>query len=209
MTAKKKIFGALGGVAALGATVALTAGTFSYFSDSNTQQAGTVQFGTLDLVPEEGAAVQQFNIPNAKPGDTVLAQKAFSFRNAGTMNGELRLAFVPTFATGTTGKQKDAFEDAVLITVAGLPGFKDGQEYTVDEVVAKTAGGLHIGTMSYGDDDYATKGFPVTVTIDPAAGNDVQGVSGGFKIVADLVQGDEGGIAGYPAPSFPAAPAKP
>jgi hypothetical protein len=208
LTAKKKLAGAFGGLVALGATVALTAGTFSYFSDSNTQQAGTVEFGTLDLVPEEGAASQQFDITGAKPGDTLLEQKAFSFRNAGTMNGELRLAFVPTFAQGTTAKQKDAFEDAVLITVAGLPGFTDGQPYTLDDVVAKTAGGLHVGTMSYGNDDYATKGFPVTVTVDPAAGNAVQGVSGGFKIVADLVQGDADGYAQYPDPSFP-QPAKP
>jgi hypothetical protein len=208
MTAQKKIFGALGGVAALGATVALTAGTFSYFSDSSTQQAGTVQFGTLDLVAEEGAATQQFDLPNAKPGDILLAKQDFSFRNAGTMGGELRLAFVPTFAEGTTAPQEAAFEDAVLITVAGLPGFINNQAYTLEEVAAKTAGGLHVGTMSYGDDAYATKGFPVTVTVDPAAGNAVQGVSGGFKIVADLVQGDADGFAEFPEPAFP-QPAKP
>jgi hypothetical protein len=208
MTAKKKIFGALGGAAALGATVALTAGTFSYFSDSNTQQAGTVQFGTLDLVAQEGAATQQFDITGAKPGDTLLKQTDFSFRNAGTMGGELRLAFEPTFATGTTAEQKEAFEDAVLITVAGLPGFTAGKAYTLEEVAAKTAGGLHVGSMSTGNSDRATKGFPVTVTVDPKAGNDVQGVTGGFKIVADLVQNNAGGFAEYPEPAFP-QPAKP
>jgi hypothetical protein len=206
MTAKKKLFGALGGVAALGATVALTAGTFSYFSDANSQQAGQVQFGTLNLVPQEGAAEQKFNVPNAAPGDTVLEKTDFSFRNTGTMNGELRISFVPTYATGTTDEQKDAFDDAVLITLAGVPGFENGKAYTLEEVATETALGLRIATLSHGNDDYATKGFPVTVAIDSQAGNAVQGVQGGFKLVADLVQGDADGYAEYPDPSFPAAP---
>jgi hypothetical protein len=208
LTAKKKLAGAFGGIVAIGATVALTAGTFSYFSDSNSQQVGEVQFGTLDLVPQEGAASQQFTVSGAKPGDVLLKKTDFSFRNAGTMNGELRISFVPTHAAGTTDEQAAAFDDAVLITLAGVPGFVNGKAYTLDEVATATANGLRLATLGHGaDNDWAIKGFPVTVTIDPEAGNVVQGVQGGFELVADLVQGDADGYAEYPDPSFPAAPA--
>jgi hypothetical protein len=208
LTLNKKLAGAFGGLVAIGATVALTAGTFSYFSDSNSQQAGEIRFGTLDLVPQEGAAEQQFDVTAAAaPGDVVLERTDFSFRNAGTMDGELRIRFVPTHAAGTTGAQAEAFDDFVLITLSGVPGFDDGKAYTLDEVATETARGIHLTTLTHGDDDHAIKGFPVTVTIDPKAGNILQGVEGGFKIVADLVQsGADGRSLEYPAPSFPAAP---
>ena len=56
MAINKKFAAIAGGATAIGATVALTAGTFSFFSDSATAGGGanSVQFGTLELSLGEG-----------------------------------------------------------------------------------------------------------------------------------------------------------
>jgi predicted ribosomally synthesized peptide with SipW-like signal peptide len=205
----KKFAGIAGGITAIGATVALTAGTFSYFTDSETVGGGAnqVNFGTLDLQLSEGAAQKAFAFDHAAPGDTVLPKTNMTFNNAGDMAGELRIRFDETDPTNT------AYNDAILITLAGVPGFVDGKPYTLTQVAAGTrdadGNGIHVTTLTpSGDPDgYDSKGFPMTVTIDPKAGNDLQGVSGGFKIEADLVQsGADGRALQWPAPKFPAQP---
>src|SRR3954451_20616147 len=100
MTAKKKIFGALGGVAALGATVALTAGTFSYFSDS-TSQENKVEFGTLDLSFDEGAE-QPFAFDGVAPGEDLVKNRVLSFSNKGDVTGDLRIRFLPNVEEDAT-----------------------------------------------------------------------------------------------------------
>jgi predicted ribosomally synthesized peptide with SipW-like signal peptide len=201
----KKFAGVAGGVTAICATVALTAGTFSYFSDSETVGGGAnqVNFGVLDLQLQEGAAEQAFTFDKAAPGDTVLKKTNMTFFNAGDMDGELRIRFSETDSTAK------AFNDAVLITFEGVPGFVNGKPYTLTQVADATEGGLHLANLTHGgeDDGFAYKGFPMTVTIDKNAGNDLQGVSGGFTLEADLVQsGRDGRALQYPAPAFPAQP---
>jgi hypothetical protein len=193
----KKFAGVAGAITALGATVALTAGTFSYFSDSDSV-AGKVNFGALDLQLQEGAA-QDFSFDNAAPGDTVLSDKNMTFFNAGDMDGELRVRFAENDEDAT------AYNEAVLITLEGFSGLDDGT-YTLDDLAQKTAQGYHLATLTHGgvDDGYAYKGFKMTVAIDPQAGNDLQGVTGGFTLEADLVQsGADGRAKQYPAPAFP------
>jgi hypothetical protein len=201
MTAQKKLLGALGGVAALGATVALTAGTFSYFSDSGSV-AGEVNFGTLDLQLQEGAA-KAYTFDNAAPGQTVLPTENMTFFNAGDMDGELRVRFLEDESATT------AYNDALLITLEGFSGIPDGT-YTLDDLAEKTVNGHHLANLTHGGagDDYAYKGFQMTVAVDPQAGNELQGAEGGFTLEADLVQsGADGRALEQPAPDFPAAPA--
>ena len=212
MALNKKFAGIAAGVTAVGATVALTAGTFSYFSDSETGPTNTINFGTLDLVAQEGAAQQVIDLGNAKPGQPILDQVPFSFHNAGTIAGALRIRFVPTHTNGSEA-QIAAYENAVLITLSGVDGFAEGKQYTLAEAAAITNNGRWIYNLlpdgDAGTED--TKGFAVSVDIDKNAGNDVQGLKGGFKLEADLVQSDGSGKpAQYPAPSFqqPALPRK-
>src|SRR4051812_15234213 len=204
MTAKKKIFGALGGVAALGATVALTAGTFSYFSDSASVPGGTgtVSFGTLklNLVDGTGAAQKDFTITNAKPGATVFQSsddQAMCFENTGSMDGVLQLKVVPDSASG-------AFNNAVQIK---LGGFKTYQESApLNDTLSLAAAADLTKNFVNTNQLYADNGtqdwdkiqcVPITVSISPEAGNELQHVTGHFSIEAQLVQQEEGGI--YPA----------
>jgi hypothetical protein len=199
----KKFAAIAGGVTAVGATVALTAGTFSYFSDAHTGPDNAVTFGTLDLVAQEGAAQQVIDLGNAKPGDLVLDGAPFSFHNAGTIDGALRIRFVP-HANGSK-EQITAYENAVLISLSGVDGFDEGKQYTLAQAADITEGGRWIYNLLHDGEEGGndTKGFAVTVSIDPNAGNAVQGVTGGFALEADLVQSDRSGKpAQYPAPSF-------
>ena len=115
ITFKKKITAALGAVAVVGASVALTAGTFSYFSDSATIDGagGNVTMGTLKLDVGNGPNSTPFAITNVAPGATVL-DKTITFHNLGSLDGALRLKIVPD----PTNSQ--AFNEAVLIKLGGL-----------------------------------------------------------------------------------------
>ena len=204
MTSKKKLAGAFGGIVAVGATVALTAGTFSYFSDSATANGGSadVNFGKLTLaLGDEADAVQPVNLDHAAPGDTVF-DRDLSFRNTGDMAGELRIAIVENDNNTT------AFNRAVRIQLAGVSEFDSTQSYTLEQVADRTAGGLHLYTLWANAGDESVKGIHMKVTLDPEAGNAVQGASGGFKLLADLRQADTSdGRAKDQDNSFPAKPA--
>lgn len=206
MTAKKKLAGAFGGVVAIGATVALTAGTFSYFSDSATVPGGSaeVTFGTVELSLTNGEGSAQTSIPitNAKPGAIVFKStdaQAICFENTGTMHGVLRLKVVPDSASA-------AFNKAVQIDLAGFntyqESFRLNDPISLHDAAALTAKGVNAAQL-YAEGH--NKCVPLTVSIDKNAGNELQGVTGSFSIQADLVQQEDNGI--YPADraQFPAA----
>jgi hypothetical protein len=205
LTAKKKLAGALGGVVAIGATVALTAGTFSYFSDSATAPggSGTVSFGTLalELRAGDGGLQKSFTVTNAKPGATVFQStddEALCFKNTGSMHGVLRLKIVPDSAS-------EAFNKAVQIKLDGFGTYQESfplnEQHSLHDAAALTLNGVNAAQLYAGGDN---KCVPITVSIDKNAGNELKGVTGSFSIKADLVQQEDNGI--YPADSaqFPA-----
>jgi predicted ribosomally synthesized peptide with SipW-like signal peptide len=211
MTAKKKLFGALGGVAALGATVALTAGTFSYFSDTESAGVATVSTGTLklDIFNGKGEAQQTFTVTDAVPGQTVYKStddQAICFENTGSMTGVLRLQIVPTSG-------HEDFNKSVIIDSAGFNTYTESkplnEPLSLFDAAALTKNGVNVtqlgGTKGNRGDWDLVKCIPLTVSISPNAGNTVQGVTGGFTIVADLVQGNNSDINPVgPKPAFPA-----
>ena len=147
MSAKKKLAGAFGGVVAIGATVALTAGTFSYFSDSASVPGGngTVSMGTLKLnvLAGDGSAQKSFEVKDAEPGATVFKTtdaNALCFENAGTMPGILRLKITPT-------SQDQAFNDAVVIDSGGFSTYAASaplnDPHSLSDTAALTANGLN------------------------------------------------------------------
>jgi len=200
MTAKKKLAGALGGVAVLGAPVALTAGTFSYFSDASTKNGagGHVGFGTVKLTPLDGAANLPFDVTGAKPGDTVVdltgETNSVCFENSGTLLSVLRMSFVPNSGNPL------GFNDDVLIATNGFDP-RDGLNgtHTLADAAKNSVSGVSLPTMGGGD----VKCIPLTVSIKPTAGNELQGKSGGFTLKVDLVQTNDGWVdpaVGFPAP---------
>jgi hypothetical protein len=211
----KKFAGIAGGITAIGATVALTAGTFSYFTDSAHSAGGAdVAFGTLKLTPLGGAAGKTFDITNAAPGETVYEttdENALCFENSGSLPGLLRLGFV---ADGPLngGANPAGFNDNVLLTLGGLPDSSGlNGEHTLQYVIDHSANGVETvgvnpdrGTPNY--DNGGVKCIPLKVAIAGDAGNGLQGAAGGFSLKADLIQVNS--VDGHPRGSVPAFPAK-
>jgi len=218
ITFKKKVTAALGAVAVVGASVALTAGTFSYFSDSATINgaSGNVTMGTLKLDVGNGTNSTPFAITNVAPGATVL-DKTITFHNTGSLDGALRLKIVPD------PNNTDAFNAAVIIKLDGF-GFYPASvglngehslaydaELTKAGVLASPMFGSKDPRAILANDGGRYKSIPITVSIDPTASNALQGATGGFTIQADLLQasatvanGSTGGIPADPNATFQA-----
>ena len=77
----------LGGIATVGvASAAAGAGTFAYFSDTETSEDNTVEAGTLNLTLSPSTGTGSFiNIDKAKPGDS--GYIVFQLKNDGNIDG--------------------------------------------------------------------------------------------------------------------------
>jgi predicted ribosomally synthesized peptide with SipW-like signal peptide len=185
---KKKLGAAGASVAAVGAAIALTAGTFSYFSDSQTGQAQQVSAGTLKLHLGGTAESNPISLTNAKPGDSSKS-RTINFVNKGSVSGEVRIGI-----TGYGGK--NCLNDVHLNIPSGANTLNG--DNSVSDDITNSKGGVRIADLGKGD----TKSFAFTVNIPGNVDNELQGKTCGFKIVADLVQIDSSGVVG--SPGFPA-----
>jgi predicted ribosomally synthesized peptide with SipW-like signal peptide len=84
---KKKLGTAVGSVAVVGAAIALTAGTFSYFSDTHAGPAQRVHTGSLKV---GGSLSQPFDAKNIAPGYD--QSRDFTVTNDGSLPGDLSLS---------------------------------------------------------------------------------------------------------------------
>lgn len=105
-TTRKKLGTAGAGVAAVGAAVALTAGTFSYFSDSHSEDVHA-ETGTLTLDQSyQGPGPHEFT--NLAPGES--GSGTYTLTNGGTIDGELTVGL-----EGNGGNS--ALRDAIKVEV--------------------------------------------------------------------------------------------
>jgi hypothetical protein len=199
----KKFAAIAGGVTAIGATVALTAGTFSYFSDSQSLDGNTVQFGTLKLSPGHGQ-FKDIHVTDATPGTVVYngtdedgQDPALCFQNTGSMWGVLQLKVVPDAGDW------QAFKDNVRVEFVGYDTYPEstilhGANTLQQYQNAPLANASRLAPQ--GDpngEDY--KCAQMIVSVDKAAPNSLQGVGGGFSIQAELVQMEDAAVGNYPA----------
>ncbi|GAB3560724.1 TasA family protein [Spelaeicoccus albus] len=83
-TTKKKLGTAAGSVAAVGAAVCLTAGTFSYFTDTDTGPTQTIATGNIAV---EHSFSDVFPNVKWKPGTTYT--ETYTLTNTGSVSGDL------------------------------------------------------------------------------------------------------------------------
>lgn len=135
---KKKLATAVAGVAMVGAAVSLTAGTFSYFTnttdDSASLQAGHLTVGTtLD---------QDINFHDVAPGDPVKVT-TITVKNDGTVKGYLSLDLI--------GKPSDnVLRNAVQVRFEGLGSWMSLTE-------AEANGPIHTSTAIGPNGTYSVK----------------------------------------------------
>jgi spore coat-associated protein N len=173
MTSRKKLGVVVGGVAVVGAAVALTAGTFSYFSDSQSSSAATAKTGTLTLhlgMDQNGTA-GHIKADNIAPGwsDT----ETFTISNTGSLDGEVWVTLKDT-----------ANSDAVLESAMTLNALNASMP--VSQALSYTKSGVDLGKLAAG----TTKTYTITFDLPSTTGNEVQGKQLGMSIQADLEQID-------------------
>jgi predicted ribosomally synthesized peptide with SipW-like signal peptide len=184
MASLKKVAAVVGGLAVVSAAVALTAGTYAYFSDSHTVPAETVQTGSLrlDIVVDHGGSTGAINFSNAEPGSS--QTETVTFTNSGTVSGYLRVAVRPTVT--------NVLEDTLQVQ---LPG---SRPIPLAQAANYASSGFGMPLLAPG----RSVTFPVTVSIPSSVGNEAQGLTAAFDIVADLLQAGDNAptTAPFPAP---------
>lgn len=131
-TTKKKLGTAGAGVAAVGAAVALTAGTFSFFTDSHSDDVkGST--GNLSIERSYGG---QTDFGNMAPGDT--KEATYTLKNTGSVDGDLTVSLKDQ---GGNDDLKDAIEVSVDGEGSGTLSEIEGHEVsfgTLDPDESKT-----------------------------------------------------------------------
>ncbi len=183
------------------------AGTYAYFSDTESSTGNTLTAGTLDLNIAGGdTPITTFNVSDVAPGDNGTASSILA--NVGSLDGELDIATSAVTNTpgaggteyeGGSGELGASAQLAMYIDVdqsgsvtAGDIGLKS------DETTYDPTGGLEydiidnyandewddVETMnaSAADDIFVSWGVPTTI------GNEIQGDSVSFDITFTLEQ---------------------
>jgi predicted ribosomally synthesized peptide with SipW-like signal peptide len=172
---KKKLGAAGASVAVVGAAIALTAGTFSYFSDT-AQGAQKAQAGTLKL---NGKFTQKADLSNLVPGDTIYTLK-YTLTNTGSLPGTLRLEL-------DRGSGSAALAKALKVQIPAV-----SQKYF--PLTAEEGHAADVGTLNAKGEKGNTKTFTVNVKFpdDGTDQNALQGKKLTELVKADLVQGTDG-----------------
>ncbi|RCW45265.1 camelysin-like metallo-endopeptidase [Halopolyspora algeriensis] len=191
----KKLAAGIGGVTAVAAAVAISAGTFAAFSD--TEQRGVVATGgTMDLQITNSQYGDVFgengivDVGTVSPGETVGKAK-FTAKNAGDVAGNLSidLQALKDDGNGFTGPEEGADGEN------GVDGASEGE--LLENLVLTINGGGNSHTLEDLDDisvdNLATLegGESINYTLKLSvkdAGNEIQGDTAKFKMVANLDQ---------------------
>lgn len=83
----RKLAAAAGAVALVAAAVAVTAGTYSYFSDRQQFGGATLQSGTLSLQAQHNVSMPPIDLSHLRPGNTFT--ESMTLTNTGNTDGYL------------------------------------------------------------------------------------------------------------------------
>ncbi len=201
----KKILGLT--LAALLVMGMVGASSWAYFSDTESSTGNSLTAGTLDLNVDGGdSAVTTFSASAVAPGDS--GSGSTTLANAGTMSGELDVAFSAITNTGgNSGEFGDGSGD--LGDVAEIAAFLDidqSGDWSSGDIGLKSDGTTyaHPTALEYSDiDSYGSVSFDAVVAsmaasaaddfvvlwrVPTSAGNNIQGDSVSFDVTFTLEQ---------------------
>ena len=201
----KKILGLA--IAALIVIALVGAGTWAYFSDTESSANNSLTAGTLDLNVDGGdTAVTTFSVTGKAPGDS--GSGSTTLANAGNLSGELDITF--SAITNTPGAGGTEFEGgsgelgavaqiAVYIDVDSSDTWSDGDiGIKSDGTTYNHPTALDYAVIdNYGSDSFdavetmaasASDKFVVMWQVPTSAGNNIQGDSVSFDVTFTLEQ---------------------
>ncbi|MDR7301158.1 TasA family protein [Haloactinomyces albus] len=189
----KKLVVGLGGVSAVAAAVALSAGTFAAFTDSE-QRGAIATAGTMDLQVQDNngdlfGENGTVNVPGTVvPGET-LGSATFTLKNAGDVAGNLSFDYkaVTNDENGLTDPEKDAGDKPesngellrnLALTVTG----PDGSTHSLNSLSGIE--NLDLAPLtSNGESQYTFE-----LSVPRSATSEIQTDKGEFTITANLDQ---------------------
>ena len=200
----KKILGLA--IAALIVIALVGAGTWAYFSDTESSTNNSLTAGTLDLTVDGGnTAVTTFSVTGKAPGDS--GSGSTTLANAGNLSGELDVTFS---AITNTGGSSGEFGDSNgnLGAVAQIAVYVDvdsSDTWTSGDIGLKSDGTTYNHPTAldyavidnYGSDNFdavetiaasASDNFVVMWQVPTSAGNNIQGDSVSFNVTFTLEQ---------------------
>ena len=200
----KKILGLT--VAALIVIALVGAGTWAYFSDTESSTDNSLTAGTLDLTVDGGnTAVTTFSETGKAPGDS--GNGSTTLANAGNLSGELDIAFSAITNTGgTSGEFGDSSGNlGAAAEIAVYLDVDSGGTWTDGDIGLKSDGTTYNHPTAldyavidnYGSDTFdavetmatsASDNFRVEWRIPTSAGNNIQGDSVSFDVTFTLEQ---------------------
>ena len=207
----KKILGLT--VAALIVIALVGAGTWAYFSDTESSADNSLTAGTLDLNwnGENDSGVATFSETAKAPGDSGTGSKTLA--NAGSLSGELDVAISTITNTGGAGGTEFEGGDGELGGVALMVAYVDVDQsgtFNTGDIELNTTGANAWATTTNEELTYATvdsydsvswdavqtmiasaaDDFIVLWQIPTSAGNSIQGDSISFDVTFTLEQAD-------------------
>ncbi len=179
----KKLAAGIGVAAAAAAVLAVGAGTYASFTDTEALPNTTFAAGSLNLEIGGTITAEPFKYADLKPGD--VRNETLTIDNTGTIDGKLTFTFSVSGAEGSCVEPETDVEkpcdngseltEALLVSVAGQKAVPLSQ----------------VGT-SFGPQNLPATGGPITVpiqvTVDKNAGNDIMTDSTVVTLSATLVQ---------------------
>lgn len=178
----KKATAGIGVVAAAAAVLALGAGTYAAFTDTENAQA-TFAAGTLDLTIGGTGEAGQITFENLAPGQTIEHQ--VSVGNAGTVNGVLSFSatFTETDVECVEPEQEvdGCGADLANAITVGVAGHK----VPLSQLQGISMGDIPLAAQS-------EESYTLTFTVDPLAGNEIMADSVVVDIAATLDQAPTG-----------------
>lgn len=182
----KKVAAGIGVAAAAAAVLALGAGTYAAFSDTENVPETTLAAGTLDLtVGGPSVTTSGADLRDLAPGESITV--AYTVDNAGTIDGNLFLRFTTSGAENGCAEPETPTPDA---TCDGAGELLNQLDVTVDD---RALGKV----VNYDNQDHplgalaanpAPRTYQVTFTVPTSAGNEIMTDSATINGVLTLKQ---------------------
>lgn len=174
----------LGGIVTIGAgSAAVGAGTFAYFSDTESSSGNEVTAGTLTL---SGATDGQISVTNAAPGDSIGPTTISTTYDGSSTIDPVEIDFSvsnsepgsePTEPSNSTDQSASAFAQKLTVDTANLTkGGNFHEDLTSSQGVSTAAdlNGLSIDDAFGGVSPGTSVGLELAFTLDSTTGNDFQ-----------------------------------
>lgn len=175
MSRKKKGAAIAAGIALVAATVAMTAGSYAYFSADGGIPPVRASAGTLTLTIDGMNRVGRVNVANLAPGETV--SHTFTVRNTGTMPGRLAVKL-----TSTDGS-RDTLDEALVARLTS-GGALLTQRAQLRQLTDQPGAGTDSGVLRAGE----SRTIRLDLRFGERSGNRFQGATTSFSVSATLDQ---------------------